>query len=409
MAFSIIVLFTLASVIYPAVFMIGSYFLRTYWPAGMRVNKDYSLEPTVSILMSCFNEGKAVYDTIKSIRASNYPVEKLQIIAFDDCSKDDSWEWMQKAAAECGNVLIRQNKANQGKALTVVDMAKESTSEFLVGVDSDGILDPNAIKELMVCFTDPKIGGVGGRFGITNVNDTFLTQCQTILYATSFYMFRPLENFLGAVQCLGGPLVAFRREVYLRIVPLLETRNFLGVKVTNGEDRIITQYLLAKGYRTLVNLDAKCLVSTPSTWGGYLNQQLRWRRSVLGQGFDMLTSLWMRIKGSSISIVTGSLLQVFALIAWNLFALFLIFSGKMFSFMVTLSVVHLVFSPVMGVIYNLCMRKNNSDQCVKNPILAPLAFVVWFPINIFIITIVALLTLDDGGWVTRQETPPGTP
>jgi hypothetical protein len=37
-----------------------------------------------------------------------------------------------------------------------------------------------------------------------------------------------------------------------------------------------------------------------------------------------------------------------------------------------------------------------------------LAFVIWFPINIFIITIVALLTLDDGGWVTRQAPQPET-
>lgn len=49
---------------------------------------DYNLEPTVSVLMSCFNEGEAVYSTIKSLCENDYPVEKRQIIVFDDCSKD---------------------------------------------------------------------------------------------------------------------------------------------------------------------------------------------------------------------------------------------------------------------------------------------------------------------------------
>src|SRR5208282_3054580 len=31
------------------------------------VKKDYTYQPTVSVLMPCFNEGKTVYETIESI------------------------------------------------------------------------------------------------------------------------------------------------------------------------------------------------------------------------------------------------------------------------------------------------------------------------------------------------------
>jgi cellulose synthase/poly-beta-1,6-N-acetylglucosamine synthase-like glycosyltransferase len=41
------------------------------------VEKDYTYQPTVSVLMPCFNEGKTVYETIESISNSNYPNEKF--------------------------------------------------------------------------------------------------------------------------------------------------------------------------------------------------------------------------------------------------------------------------------------------------------------------------------------------
>ena len=64
-----------------------------------RIQKDYTYQPTVSVLMPCFNEGKTVYETIESIVKSNYPNDKFEVIAQDDCSVDDSYEWMLKPSA----------------------------------------------------------------------------------------------------------------------------------------------------------------------------------------------------------------------------------------------------------------------------------------------------------------------
>jgi len=41
---------------------------------GATVKKDYTYQPTVSVLMPCFNEGKTVYETIRaSARATIRP------------------------------------------------------------------------------------------------------------------------------------------------------------------------------------------------------------------------------------------------------------------------------------------------------------------------------------------------
>jgi hyaluronan synthase len=51
--------------------------LRLSFPSTT-VRKDYTYEPTVSVLLPCFNEGKTVYETIESISKSNYPSEDLK-------------------------------------------------------------------------------------------------------------------------------------------------------------------------------------------------------------------------------------------------------------------------------------------------------------------------------------------
>jgi cellulose synthase/poly-beta-1,6-N-acetylglucosamine synthase-like glycosyltransferase len=82
-----------------------SILLRIAHPDWARVKQDFSLEPTVSILLPCYNEGPDVYHCIRTILECDYPAPKFEVIATDDRSRDDSFEWIQKAAADfrtCG-------------------------------------------------------------------------------------------------------------------------------------------------------------------------------------------------------------------------------------------------------------------------------------------------------------------
>jgi len=67
--------------------------MRIGHPQLAGVQQDFSLEPTVSVLLPCFNEGPDVYNSIRTILECDYPVDKFQVIATDDRSRDDSWEW----------------------------------------------------------------------------------------------------------------------------------------------------------------------------------------------------------------------------------------------------------------------------------------------------------------------------
>ncbi len=50
--------------------------------------------PSCTVIVPAYNEGKAVTIALESILASDYPPEKLEIIAIDDGSRDDTWSWI---------------------------------------------------------------------------------------------------------------------------------------------------------------------------------------------------------------------------------------------------------------------------------------------------------------------------
>ncbi|MEM9694212.1 MAG: glycosyltransferase [Myxococcota bacterium] len=62
--------------------------------------------PSVTVIVPAFNEGRQVYDTVASIAASRDPAGRLQIIAVDDGSDDDTGLWIARAARDFGSQAI---------------------------------------------------------------------------------------------------------------------------------------------------------------------------------------------------------------------------------------------------------------------------------------------------------------
>lgn len=161
---------------------------------GIGVKKDYSYKPTVSILLPCFNEGSCVYETVASIRDCDYPQDKLEIIVTDDCSVDDSWTWIQRAAAEFPNVTPVRNETNQGKTRTILNAMSRSKADIVIIVDSDTTLAKNCITELMACMADKRLGAVGAPASVKNPNENALTSFQVYLYYLGFQLGKVIEN-----------------------------------------------------------------------------------------------------------------------------------------------------------------------------------------------------------------------
>jgi hyaluronan synthase len=360
----------------------------------------------VSVLMPCYNEGKTVYETIESISKSNYPNEKFEVIAQDDCSADDSYEWMLKAQRDFTNIPIRvgRNEFNCGKARTVCNALEHSGAEIIISIDSDCIFHPDAIQELTACFAEPGIGSVGGRVGVSNPNENVITAIQTIIYYSAFELYKIPENWTRSVCCISGCLFAIRRELLLEIEPFIRARHWFGVPVNQGEDRFLTHQTLLRGYGTYINTDALCWTTVPNTLSDLFKQQLRWRRSIVRDFFYTLRTLPHHVfKLHPNTVLTLVLTPLGAIVALLVVVTMLITDPMAWAGPAPL-VVYLGIAAVLS----WAIKKYSSREALHHP-MAFGAYIAWSLASALFITPLALCTMDSADWGTRVKEQPEGP
>ncbi|HEV2421063.1 MAG TPA: glycosyltransferase family 2 protein [Candidatus Acidoferrales bacterium] len=367
---------------------------------GIKIQKDFSCEPTVSVLMPCYNEGKTVYETIESISKSNYPSDKFEVIAQDDCSVDDSYEWMLKAQRDFTNIRVRtgRNEANSGKARSVCNALQLSTAEIIISIDSDCIFDREAIRELTSCFAEPHIGSVGGRVGVRNPNDGVITTIQTIMYYFAFQLYKIPENWTRSVGCISGCLFAVRRELLLEMEPAIRSRHWFGVPVNQGEDRFLTHQTLLHGYGTYINNDALCWTTVPNTLSVLFKQQLRWRRSIVRDFFFTLRTLPQHVwKLHPNTILTLMLVPLGALVGL-LVAITMLTSNPL----AWAGPVPVLGALGIAAVLSWVIKKYSVKETLAHP-LAFGAYVAWSVVSNLFLTPLALCTMDSADWGTRTK------
>ena len=148
-----------------------------------------------------------------------------------------------------------------------------------MSVDSDVVVDTDAVRQLCRRFTSPQIAAVGGWVDVRNKQDNWLTRMQVVRYWFAYHFSKNLEWGFRRVMCLSGCLTAYRRDVLIELEPILENREICGVPIKYGEDRFLTRQVVKAGYLTTMTLTARCRTTVPHTLSGYFSQQLRWRRS----------------------------------------------------------------------------------------------------------------------------------
>jgi cellulose synthase/poly-beta-1,6-N-acetylglucosamine synthase-like glycosyltransferase len=350
-------------------------------------------EPTITVVVPLFNEGRSIYDTIKSLVALDYPAEKLQVTIVDDCSTDDSYEWAMKGAAEFPNVRVLRNPHNMGKRKGINHAVRESTSEIIVSVDSDVIVFPTALRELVARFTTPQIAAVGGRVHVSNPNQNWLTRLQTIKYYFGQEHLKNLERGLDQVMCLSGCLTAYRRHVLIELEPILEDRNILGIPIKYGEDRFLTHMIVRHGYKTRMTMKAFCFTKAAATFDAYFNQQLRWKRSNI---VDFLVGVLHAWKLHPLLC-----LQYLSMFMLLLVYPFIIVTHVQRGDFLELATFHLMVIAGFSMVYYFAPSVRALPPWLRVHPVAFLPMAVLMPVAYLLLTPLGLFTLDSSSWQTR--------
>ena len=103
------------------------------------------MSPTISVIMSVYNDSKYLEKSIESILNQTY--NDFEFIICNDCSSDDSLSIIEKYAMLDKRIVIINNQDNLGLATSLNKCLDIAKGEFIARMDSDDISLPNRFKE----------------------------------------------------------------------------------------------------------------------------------------------------------------------------------------------------------------------------------------------------------------------
>lgn len=247
------------------VWLVGALLYYIKWEHRQPETITLPQYPPLSILLPCHNEGENLHETVRWLLQQDYP--EFEIIAINDGSTDDTGAILNQLARDHARLRVLHLAHNQGKAMGLRMGALLSRHEYLVCIDGDALLDPQACSWLMSHFRSPHVGAVTGNPRIRN-RSTLLGKIQVGEFSSIVGMIKRAQRIYGTVFSVSGVVAAFRKSALAEV-------NFWSTDMIT-EDVDVTWKLQRAGWDVRFEPQAKCWILMPETLAGLWKQRLRW-------------------------------------------------------------------------------------------------------------------------------------
>lgn len=232
--------------------------------------KRGAVEPTVTVLITAYNEEQAIRAKLENTFEIEYPAEKLEILVASDGSTDRTDEIVKEFSMR-GVRLFRQ-EGRMGKTFTQNKAVEQATGEIILFSDATTEYRADVLREILPAFADQTVGCVAGK--LVYVDDSKSTVGKG---AQSYWNYETFlkESESRACSLIGasGCLYAVRRSAYR---PMYREA---------CSDFLICTVLYEQGLRSIYEPNAVCFEET----NRQTDKELKMRVRVIGQTF---TDLW---------------------------------------------------------------------------------------------------------------------
>ena len=228
--------------------------------------------PLVSIIVPAYNEEVNAVSSLQNLLKTSYP--NFEIIFVDDGSKDDTYENVRYVFAGHPKVKLF-TKMNGGKASALNFGIAHSNAGYVVCIDADTKLKPDAVSQLMKHFLvgeKNKVGAVAGNVKVGN-EINMLTKWQSIEYITGQNFDRRAFASVNAITVVPGAIGAFTKQA------ITDAGGF--TTDTLAEDCDLTIRILREGYIVKNENNALAFTEAPEKTKQFISQRFRWSFGVL--------------------------------------------------------------------------------------------------------------------------------
>src|SRR5580765_906212 len=211
---------------------------------GQSCDQDVAFQPSVSLLVSAYNEVSVIEAKIQNSLALDYPAELLEIVVISDCS-DDGTDNLVCGFEARGVRLIRQNQ-RLGKSAALNFAVPQARGQVLVFSDANAIYQPEAVRLLVRHFSNAKVGYVVG-------NARYYESGMESSSAKSESLYWKLEAYLKAKESSFASVVGGDGAIYA-----IRQELFTPLHATDINDFLNPLQIIACGYNGVYEPDAIC-------------------------------------------------------------------------------------------------------------------------------------------------------
>lgn len=229
-----------------------------------------ALEPSVSVIITAYNEERDLAAKLENTLALDYPPDKLEIIVASDCSSDRTDDIARSFAAR--GVRLHRQAERLGKTAAQNAAVELARGEVILFSDATTLYEPDVLRALVPNFADETVGCAAGRLVYVDPAETGVGRGAKSYWGYETFL-KTNESRVCSLIGASGCLYAVRRAAY---VPLYHEA---------CSDFIIATKMVEQGLRAVYEPLAVCTEETNRR----ADKELRMRVRVIAQTF---TDLW---------------------------------------------------------------------------------------------------------------------
>ncbi len=227
------------------------------------------ITPTVSLIVSCYNEADVIEQKIKNSQLLDYPKEKFEIIFISDGSDDGTDELIKPYCNE--RIKLIRQEGRLGKTMGLNLALAEATGEIVVFSDANAMYKDDALKMLVRNFYDTSVGYVVGAAIYQDDEESAAGSSENIYWQYEIFI-KKIESKLHSVVGGDGAIYAIRKSLY---EPLDQE---------DINDFVNPLQIIAKGYRGIFDAEAICYEQT----AGDFDKEGKRKQRIVNRSFSGL-------------------------------------------------------------------------------------------------------------------------
>jgi cellulose synthase/poly-beta-1,6-N-acetylglucosamine synthase-like glycosyltransferase len=193
--------------------------------------------PDVTFIVAAFNEERWIVDKIKNSLALDYPKDKIRFFFVTDGSDDSTPDLVKNYPNTEGyHIELFHQPERKGKIAAVERIMPFVKTPITVFTDANTDLNPEAIKGIVKCYQDPKVGAVAGEKRVEMSSGEASGAGEGIYWKYESLLKKWDAELYSAVGA-AGELFSIRTDLYEKVS-----------KDTLIEDFVMTLQIAMKGY-----------------------------------------------------------------------------------------------------------------------------------------------------------------